>query len=420
MHGAPLPVFNDQFLPRDKYPNRGNTFIRKVKHGLRRQNAVKNMKRLVLALSVILLLVKFVIAPYKLNRQHASNAVSFDISGAPGEQPKEVRDKWGPQVEFYDFSKQTANNLYAANYGERVLICMPLRNAEPVMDLMFSHLHNLTYPHNLIDIAFLVSDSTDNTYDTLFKAATDIQTGNARGWDSSTRFNRIDIYKHDFGATIGQGIDARHGVAVQAERRKLMGRARNWLLLTALKPHHSWVYWRDADIEISEPAILEDLMRHDQDVIVPNVWRPLPKWLGGQQPYDLNSWQESDAALALAENLDENDVIVEGYAEYPTWRIHLAYLRDNEGKGDPNEIMDLDGIGGVSILAKAKVFRSGATFPGFAFLSHAETEGFGKMCRRMGFSVSGLVHYTVWHKYEPSEDDILKMEEMKAQGLPID
>lgn len=108
-----------------------------------------------------------------------------------------------------------------------------------------------------------------------------------------------------------------------------------------------------------------------------DVWRPLPDWLGGEQPYDLNSWQESETALALAETLDENAVIVEGYAEYATWRPHLAYLRDPFG--EPDMEMDLDGIGGVSILAKAMVFRAGVHFPAFSFERHAETEGFGKV-----------------------------------------
>lgn len=197
-----------------------------------------------------------------------------------------------------------------------------------------------------------------------------------------------------------------------------MGRARNWLLTVALKPHHSWVYWRDADIEVAPKTILEDLMRFDKDVIVPNVWRPLPKWLGGEQPYDLNSWVESPPALELASSLPEDDVIVEGYAEYPTWRVHLAYLR-NENE-NPDDILELDGIGGVSILSKAHVFRAGAMFPGFAFENHAETEGFGKLCRRMGFSVAGLTQYTVWHKYEPSTDDIEQMKERVANGLSID
>jgi len=69
---------------------------------------------------------------------------------------------------------------------------------------------------------------------------------------------------------------------------------------------------------------------------------------------------------------------VEGYAEYATWRPHLAYLRDPFG--DPDMEMDLDGVGGVSILAKAKIFRAGVHFPAFSFEKHAETEGFGKVC----------------------------------------
>jgi mannan polymerase II complex ANP1 subunit len=116
---------------------------------------------------------------------------------------------------------------------------------------------------------------------------------------------------------------------------------------------------------------------------------------------------------------------VEGYAEYATYRPHLAYLRDPYG--DPDVEMELDGVGGVSILAKAKVFRYGGHFPAFSFEKHAETEGFGKvslelnlaawnltnwlqMARKMGLSVIGLPHYTIWHAYEPSVDDIKHME----------
>lgn len=135
--------------------------------------------------------------------------------------------------------------------------------------------------------------------------------------------------------------------------------------------------------------------------------------MGGEQPYDLNSWQESDTALGLAETLDEDAVIVEGYAEYATWRPHLAYLRDPYG--DPDVEMELDGVGGVSILAKARVFRAGVHFPAFSFERHAETEGFGKMARRMKFSVVGLPHYTIWHLYEPSLDDLKHMEEMEKE-----
>lgn len=91
----------------------------------------------------------------------------------------------------------------------------------------------------------------------------------------------------------------------------------------------------------------------------------------------------------------------------------MAYLRDPFG--DPDMEMEIDGVGGVSILAKARVFRAGVHFPAFSFEKHAETEGFGKMAKRMGFSVVGLPHYTVWHLYEPSEQDLQHMQEMEEE-----
>ena len=37
------------------------------------------------------------------------------------------------------------------------------------------------------------------------------------------------------------------------------------------------------------------------------------------------------------------------------------------------------------------------------------------MAKRMKFSVVGLPHYTIWHLYEPSVDDIRHMEEMEME-----
>ncbi|KAE8325336.1 Anp1-domain-containing protein [Aspergillus sergii] len=311
-------------------------------------------------------------------------------------------------VRYYDLSavQGTADGW---EKEERVLMCTPLRDASSHLPMFFSHLRNLTYPHHLIDLAFLVSDSKDNTLEMLSSMLGELQADS----DPHMPFGEISVIHKDFGQKVTQDVESRHGFAAQAGRRKLMAQARNWLLSATLRPTHSWVYWRDADVETAPFTIIEDLMRHDKDVIVPNVWRPLPDWLGGEQPYDLNSWQESETALALAETLDEDAVIVEGYAEYATWRPHLAYLRDPYG--DPDMEMELDGVGGVSILAKAKVFRAGVHFPAFSFEKHAETEAFGKMAKRMGFSVVGLPHYTIWHLYEPSVDDLRHMEEMEQE-----
>lgn len=313
-------------------------------------------------------------------------------------------------VHHYDLSN-SMGTARGWERGERVLFCAPLRDASQHLPMFFSHLRNLTYPHHLIDLAFLVSDSKDNTMGDLVTRLDDLQADP----DPMIHFGEITIIEKDFGQAIGQSFSDRHGFAAQGPRRKLMARARNWLLSAALQADHAWVYWRDVDVETAPTTILEDLMRHNKDIIVPNVWRPLPDWLGGQQPYDLNSWQESETALQLAQTLDEDAVIVEGYAEYATWRPHLAYLRDPYG--DPEEEMPIDGIGGVSILARAQIFRAGCHFPAFSFERHAETEGLGKMAKRMGYSVVGLPHYVVWHLYEPSTDDLKHMEEMEQERI---
>ncbi|KAG7662299.1 ANP1 [[Candida] subhashii] len=313
-------------------------------------------------------------------------------------------------VQFFDLGNYEGS-AHGWQYEERVLFCVPLRDAAAHLPMFFGHMKNLTYPHHLIDLAFLVSDSSDDTMGELNKHLLEIQ--NDR--NQAMRFGEIEIFEKDFGQAIGQGFSDRHGFAAQGPRRKLMAKARNWLWTVAVKPHHSFVYWRDADVETVPPTILEDLMHHDKDVIVPNVWRPLPDWLGNQQPYDLNSWQESDGGLQLAETLSEDACIVEGYVEYQTWRPHLAYLRDPYG--DPEVEMELDGIGGVSILTKAKVFRSGSHFPAFSFEKHAETEAFGKLSKKMGYSVVGLPHYVIWHIYEPSSDDLKHMEWMALEEV---
>ncbi|WPH04595.1 glycosyltransferase family 62 protein [Acrodontium crateriforme] len=385
-----LHIRSDKY---DKFQPRSSRHAYQQRRGL--------FMRLGGALTVILLVLMFffpVLRPAAL-----SSAVGMGMAAS--------NDAWQIEtVRYYDLA-----NVGGTSRGwereERILLCAPLRDASPHLRMFFSHLKNLTYPHHLIDLAFLVGDSKDNTLSLLSDLLTDLQAQT----DPKAPFGEISVIEKDFGQKVNQDVESRHGFAAQASRRKSMAQARNWLLSAALRPTHSWVYWRDVDVETAPFTILEDLMRHNKDVIVPNVWRPLPDWLGGEQPYDLNSWQESETALQLADTLDEDAVIVEGYAEYATWRPHLAYLRDPYG--DPDMEMEIDGVGGVSILAKANVFRSGVHFPAFSFEKHAETEGFGKMAKRMKFSVVGLPHYTIWHLYEPSVDDLRHMEEMERERV---
>lgn len=168
-------------------------------------------------------------------------------------------------VRYYDLSN-VGGTARGWEREERVLMCAPLRDAESHLPMFFSHLRNFTYPHHLIDLAFLVSDSRDKTLSLLSQMLKELQNDP----DPKMPYGEISVLEKDFGQQVNQDVESRHGFAAQASRRKLMAQARNWLLSAALRPTHSWVYWRDVDVETAPFTILEDLMRHNKDVIVPS------------------------------------------------------------------------------------------------------------------------------------------------------
>ncbi|KAF2690787.1 glycosyltransferase family 62 protein [Lentithecium fluviatile CBS 122367] len=282
----------------------------------------------------------------------------------------------------------------AVKNKERILILTPLRDASYYLPQHFDLLSQLTYPHDLIDLGFLVGDCTDDTMATLAMELERIQ-GN-----EEIAFRSALIVEKDFGITLSQDVEERHSFEAQGPRRKAMGKARNYLLATALKPEHSWVYWRDVDIKDSPAEIIEDFVAHDRDILVPNIWfhryqEDNGKMVDIEGRFDYNSWQESPEGLKLAASLDKDVILAEGYKQYPTKRNHMCLTGD--WRKDKDEEVPLDGIGGVNIIVKADVHRSGINFPCYSFENQAETEGFAKMAKRAGYGVWGLPNYVVWH-----------------------
>jgi mannan polymerase II complex ANP1 subunit len=154
-----------------------------------------------------------------------------------------------PSVRFFDLTDATGSSR-GWERDEQILICVPLRDAAPILPLFFSHMQNLTYPHHLLDLAFLVSDCSDGTMDSLMDHLAVLQAG-------PDQFRRAMVFEKDFGQDVGQGFSDRHGFLAQAPRRKLMAKARNWLVSSGLTAEYSWVYWRDADVESAPATILE-------------------------------------------------------------------------------------------------------------------------------------------------------------------
>lgn len=164
------------------------------------------------------------------------------------------------------------DNMTRAMTHDRVLILTPLRDAASHLRQYFLLLSELTYPHQAIDLAFLVGDCKDDTLSTLNSELARMQLES-----NSQRFRSAMVIRKDFGDSTGQSVEERHSFRAQGTRRKAIGRARNYLLYTALRPVHDWVYWRDVDIVENPSSILEDFMEHDKDVLVPSRLRTAHK-----------------------------------------------------------------------------------------------------------------------------------------------
>lgn len=170
-------------------------------------------------------------------------------------------------ISHVDLNPISSTPRAAAN-SERILILTPLKDAAAHLARHFDHLRNLTYPHHLIDVAFLVGDSADDTF-----AVLSSELDRAQSRDDGTAFRSATVVRKDFGgAQLAMDVESRHGFAAQGPRRKLLGKIRNYLLATALRSDHAWVYWRDVDIEESAPTIIEDFVAHDRDILVPSMF----------------------------------------------------------------------------------------------------------------------------------------------------
>ncbi|KAL8722995.1 MAG: hypothetical protein Q9225_000611 [Loekoesia sp. 1 TL-2023] len=310
----------------------------------------------------------------------------------PSSQPPELHNPHepliveSPSIEYIDL-----DNTSFTKGEDRVLVLTPLRDAATHLDTHFRLLSELTYFHRNIDLAFLVGDSEDDTLAVLQDEIKRLQAPS-----NPFRFHSVMIIEKDFGDNLSQDVEERHSFKSQGARRKGIGRARNYLLYAALKPEHRWVYWRDVDIVENPETVIEDLMRHDRDVIVPNIW---------------------------FHRIGTDGKEIEGrcYKEYRTHRSYLNWMAHDNRKKRLKHLHDevpLDGIGGVNILVKADVHRAGINFPCYAFENQADTEGFAAMAKRAGYGVWGLPNYVVWHVDTEEKEGNLKgkKEEGKKKG----
>ncbi|KAI8062226.1 Anp1-domain-containing protein [Gongronella butleri] len=294
-----------------------------------------------------------------------------------------------PVSSSYQMSAETQvtyNNLNNDREPQaRILVLTPLKDAVPYLDRYFELLDQTTYPNHLISIAFLVSDTTDDTVKELYRHAERLQ---GRFWWN--RFHDIRVFEKDFHFDLPN--DQRHKYEMQPLRRSVMARSRNYLLASAMRDDIQYVAWVDVDVIEYPNSIFEDLMSVNEDVVVPNCL--LHREDGAFYAYDKNNWQETEESWAIQKDLDPEFVLLEGYYEFPTHRYLMVDMPTHKGM---DYKVPLDGVGATFTLVKAHVHREGANFPAYPFQHQVETEGFAKMAKAMGFTVYGIPGYLIYH-----------------------
>ncbi|KAI0125967.1 Anp1-domain-containing protein [Xylariales sp. AK1849] len=309
--------------------------------------------------------------------------------------PKSTVQHIRRDVQRFNLNHVTITSDPVAN-REAVLILTPMAR---FYQEYWDNLMKLNYPHELITLGFILPKNKEgNAATTALQAAiTKAQKGTAK-----QRFRKIIIERQDFDPPLSSQDEAeRHKLQNQKERRASMSRARNSLLFTTLGPDTSWVLWLDADVVETPPTLIQDLASHDKPVIVPNCYQRYTDDDGkpAERAYDFNSWQDSGTAQELAAKMSQDELLLEGYAELPTYRTLMAYMEMPDPK-DVRAEVPLDGVGGTALLVRADVHRDGAMFPPFPFYHLIETEGFAKMARRLGWQSTGLPNYKVFHYNE--------------------
>jgi cellulose synthase/poly-beta-1,6-N-acetylglucosamine synthase-like glycosyltransferase len=253
-------------------------------------------------------------------------------------------------------------------YKEKVLILTPVKDAAELAETYKTNLNSLSYPHDLISVGVLESDSRDDS-GLIFRELMQ---------DLNSSFRRTGFWQKNFDFRIPPNTP-RWAEEIQPRRRAVLARGRNHLLFHALDDE-DWVLWLDVDVIEYPPDIIERLLSYGKDILQPHCVLEY-----GGRTFDRNGWR--------------------GRGRY--------FLDDLRREG---ELVRLDAVGGTMLLIRADLHRDGLIFPPYYYgiasrlarrktLLHPgarsgeiETEGLGMMAADMSLPCWGLPHLEIKHR----------------------
>ena len=251
---------------------------------------------------------------------------------------------------------------------QTILVAVPVKEAMRFLPQFLWILADIDYPKENISLAFLASDSSDDTWEWL------------QGEHASLarKYRSMRLFKEDFHYRTHR---ARSDMREQLRRRAVLARSRNLLLQRSLRDE-DWVLWIDVDVEWWPPTILQCLLAENRDIIVPHCVRP------DGETFDLNTFR-------IAPGMREEDwtpYIRDGLLQPPR-----GFGREYLGELQDEHCVEIDAVGGTMLLVRADLHRQGLIFPEKPYRNYIETEGLAMMAKDMGYSSWGLPNLEIIH-----------------------
>ncbi|UJR11041.1 hypothetical protein I4U23_015225 [Adineta vaga] len=197
------------------------------------------------------------------------------------------------------------------------------------------------------------------------------------------------------------GREERHDYTKQKERRRLLSRLRNYLMISTLQSEDH-IIWLDADVYFSSNILLKTIIKKSIDS---KLIHNLPLGLlttrcaferDPHSNYDLNAWL-GPRRVPNAKELDHirNGGIFVGRPTKDTKMLDILL------EGTVNEdLIKLDSVGGTILYIKADLIRQGLVFPPYYIIGTEwnmqegwdgiETEGLCYIARNLGHDCYAL------------------------------
>ncbi|EGZ25806.1 hypothetical protein PHYSODRAFT_388889, partial [Phytophthora sojae] len=206
------------------------------------------------------------------------------------------------------------------------------------------------------------------------------------------QYPRLSLMFRDDFAQNGLTRGNRHEGPRQGDRRRMIARYRNYVLMSSLETWHQHVLWLDADIEIIPSHLLPKMVHSGLDILTPTCFnRHKGVWIN----YDQNGWvgQRKERPADLADD--------EFFMPGPL-RVKLLNTVDDKSK----PFTPMDSVGGTMLYVRAEVHRQGVIFPmhyvigskwGHEGYDGIETEGLCYTAHFLGFKCWGMVNESIQH-----------------------